>query len=337
MIVSVCIIALNEEKALPLLLEEIVKQDYAHGSMEVVLVDSKSEDRTRDIMNDFAERNSDFADVVVAVNAKRIQAAGWNVAIKSSTGDVIIRIDAHASIPSDFVRQCMLAIEGGEMVVGGARPNIAVVDTPWQQVLLQAESAALGSGIALYRKPISQKQYVKSIFHGTYRREVFEKVGGFDERFGRTEDNELHYRIRKAGYQIAMLPEIISYQHIRATWKNMIKQKYANGYWVALTLGICPGCLSLYHFAPLTLICCLLILVGVSIATQSILLFGCSFLIYMIFNICVTVFAVAGKEKHWQQICLPLLFMSIHISYGIGSFIGLVKMPFWCRRIKKEK
>lgn len=88
----------------------------------------------------------------------------------------------------------------------------------------------------------SEKQYVKSLFHGAYRREVLEKVNGFDEQLGRTEDNEFHYRIRQAGYQICYSPEIISYQHAVSTLPGMLKQKYGNGYWVALTLKACPGC-----------------------------------------------------------------------------------------------
>ena len=104
-----------------------------------------------------------------------------------------------------------------------------------------------GSSIATYRRS-HHKTYVKSVFHGAYRREVFEKAGLFNENLGRTEDNEMHYRILKAGYKICYNPKIISYQHTRNTWRGMIKQNYGNGYWIGLTVGICPRCFSIYHF-----------------------------------------------------------------------------------------
>ena len=124
----------------------------------------------------------------------------------------MIRVDAHASIPREFVRKNVEILETGEMVSGGPRPNIIDESTPWKETLLLAEQSMFGSSMASYRRS-QKKQYVKSLFHGAYRREVLEKVGGFDEQLGRTEDNEFHYRIRKAGYKICYSPGIISYQH----------------------------------------------------------------------------------------------------------------------------
>ena len=88
-----------------------------------------------------------------------------------------------------------------------------------------------GSSIASYRRE-GKKSYVKSVFHGAYRRKVFEDVGGFNEALGRTEDNELHYRIRRKGYKICFHPGIHSRQHVRSSLKEMVRQKYSNGYWI---------------------------------------------------------------------------------------------------------
>ena len=228
MIVSVCVVAYNEEKVLGKLLEDIQAQDYDHGKMEVVLIDSMSTDSTKEIMDRFQQQMTDFKNVQVLKNPGKKQASGWNVAIKNFSGDVMIRVDAHASIPPEFVRKNVEILESGEMVSGGPRPNMIDESTPWKETLLLAEQSMFGSSMASYRRS-QKKQYVKSLFHGAYRREVLEKVGGFDEQLGRTEDNEFHYRIRKAGYQICYSPEIISYQHARSTLSGMLKQKYHKG------------------------------------------------------------------------------------------------------------
>ena len=78
------------------------------------------------------------------------------------------------------MRKNVKCIEEGEYVSGGPRPSIAEDDTPWKHTLLLAEKSMFGSSIASYRRS-HKKKYVKSIFHGAYRKEVFEKAGLFNE------------------------------------------------------------------------------------------------------------------------------------------------------------
>lgn len=336
MIVSVCIIAYNEENTLSSLFSDIVNQDYPHDKMEIVLVNSMSADNTRKIMEEFAKKNYGFLDVRIFDNQKKIQAAGWNVAIKNAIGDIIIRIDAHTMIPKEFVSKNVLCIKGGEDVSGGPRPNIAEDHTPWKETLLLAEKSMFGSSIAAYRRS-HHKAYVKSVFHGAYKRGVFEKVGLFNENLGRTEDNEMHYRITKAGYKICYNPNIISYQHTRNTWKGMIRQKYGNGYWIGLTLGVCPGCLSIYHLVPFGFVVALII-TGVVAMWKSSVPVNVLVLAYAAVNMLMSVAAILKeKKKYIGCILLPLIFFSLHVSYGIGTIIGLIKMPFWKHKIKQKK
>lgn len=334
MTVSFCVIAYNEEKAIQSLFADISSQTYPHDQMEIVLVDSMSTDNTRKLMEQFAEEHSDFMAVKVVQNPKKIQAAGWNTAIKASCGDIIMRIDAHTMIPKEFVEKNVACMKKGEDVVGGPRPNIVENDTPWAHTLLLAESSLFGSSIAPFRKG-HQHSYVKSVFHGAYRREVFDKAGLFNENLGRTEDNEIHYRIRKAGYQIYYNPDIVSYQHIRNTWRGMLKQKFSNGYWIGLTLGICSGCFSVYHFVPACFLLAGVLAFCIALAGQP-FIFIAGALIYTCINIGMSVFAVKGQKKHWQYFLLPLIFFSLHIFYGAGTVLGIMNMPFWRKKVTRH-
>ena len=116
--ISLCTIAYNEEKNLPALLADIEHQDYPHSELEIVLVDSMSEDHTRKIMLDFCRKASGFAAVKVIENRGGNQASGWNQAIMAAAGDAIIRVDSHASIPADFVRKNAEVLESAEYGVG---------------------------------------------------------------------------------------------------------------------------------------------------------------------------------------------------------------------------
>ncbi len=344
MTVSLCIIAYNEEQNLPSLLNQIKVQTFPQNKTELVFVDSLSTDGTRKIFEGFAEQEqSRYLGINVLDNPKKNQAAGWNTAIKNASCEIIIRLDAHAEIPEDFIEQNVSLIESGEYVCGGARPNKAESSSPMKEMLYLAESSMFGSSPAGYRRKSGEKKYVSSVFHGAYRREVFEKVGGFNEDLGRTEDNELHYRIRKAGYKICQGSDIISYQHTRESLSSMLKQKYSNGKWIGLTMSVCYQCISSFHFIPfffvLMLICSLLLFVSAFITGNIwmtypfILIFGT----YLLADIMMSAAAFASAEKkHISMLLLPAVFFLLHCAYGIGTIAGLIQIPVWKHKIKKN-
>ncbi len=333
--VSLCVIALNEEKFLPNLLRDLLAQTYPHEKTQIVLVDSGSTDATRAIMEAFAEQNRDaYRDIMVAENPKRIQAAGWNVAISHATGDVVIRIDAHTHIPAEFTAKNMLLQQNGECVTGGIRPCVIENRSYWGQVLLETENSLFGSSVNVSRRG-TKRQYVKTMFHAAYRREIFEKVGEFNEDLLRTEDNEMHYRIRQAGYRFCFDPQIISYQYARSSLMRMVKQKYGNGYWVALTLGICPGCISAFHLVPLAFV---LAIVATSVmavlgwALPAVLMW-CAYGAFTLLGIAASIKNGKANPLTWL---MPVLFLILHVSYGLGSLVGLLRMPVWRRQILSE-
>lgn len=321
---SICVVAYNEESFLPNLLEDIKLQKYPHEHTEIVLVNSMSTDDTRRIMEDFANSNTEFYAVQVLDNPKKTQAAGWNVAISGATGDVIARIDAHTKLPAEYSKRVMEEIERGEDVVGGVRPCVIENETAWGKVLLETENSLFGSSINKSRRS-QEKTYVKTMFHAAYRKEVFEKVGLFNESLLRTEDNEMHYRIREAGYKLCYDPSIVSYQYARSNLKRMLKQKYGNGKWVGITLKVCPGCLSLYHFVPFCF------LLGI-IATTAFAFFGLwqlaalmwgAYLLFTLLSMAIVI--INGDGNRWT-FCMPILFLILHLDYGAGTAIGLLTM-----------
>ena len=125
MTVSLCMIAYNEANALKGLFKDISLQDYPHENIEVVFVDSMSTDGTYEMMERFKNEGYNFWDVKIVRCAKKNQAFSWNAALMTARGDIIIRVDAHARIPRNFVSRNVYNINQGEDVVGGGRPNMA--------------------------------------------------------------------------------------------------------------------------------------------------------------------------------------------------------------------
>ncbi len=332
MTVSLCVVAYNEEQFLPSLLKDLQNQTYPHNLTEIVLIDGNSTDRTKQIMQDFAQAATEFYSVQVLDNPDRVQAAGWNVAIANAKSDVIIRIDAHTHIPAQFTEKNMILQEKGEYVTGGVRPCLIDNPTPWKETLLEVENSMFGSSISKGRKN-TRSSYVKSMFHAAYRREVFLKAGGFNPKLLRTEDNEMHYRVRNAGYRLYCDPDIVSYQYARSDFKKMVKQKYGNGYWIGLTLGVCPGCISLFHLVPFAFI--LGIIFTTALAAFSLWhLAALMWTLYGLFVLTGTVCTVINKKANRWTFLMPVLFLVMHISYGVGTFAGLIKMPFLKNNLK---
>ena len=323
MTVALCVVAYNEEAFLPNLIADLSNQTYPHELTEVILIDGNSTDATKRIMEEFATRENTFSAVRVIDNPRRIQAAGWNLAIENAKSDVIIRIDAHTHIPADFTAKNMALQEQGEYVTGGVRPCLIDNPTPWRETLLEVENSLFGSSVSKGRRA-SKGGYVKSMFHAAYRKEVFQKAGNFNTALLRTEDNEMHYRIRQAGYQLYCDPDIVSYQYARNSFRKMLRQKYGNGYWIGLTLKVCPGCISLFHLVPLAFVLGILgtaILALLSFWQLAAVLW----VAYAMFTLAGMLGTILKGKANKFTILIPFLFLTMHVSYGIGTLVGGVK------------
>ena len=318
--VSIIITARNEEKYLPMLFEDILNQTFQLQNIEVVLMDSNSTDNTRLVMEEF-KKNNETLSVQIVTNERQIQAAGFNEGVKHATGDVVLKIDAHSRIPADFVQKNVDEILAGAYVCGGNRPTVVDSADDFSKTLHIVEESALGSSIANYRKS-DVKRKVNSIFHGMYRKEVFDKVGLADERLLRTEDNEFHYRVRKAGYDIIFNHEIESYQYIRPTFTKMIQQKFANGYWIGLTSHVCRDCLSLFHFGPGVFVATLLVLMMLTLVSFVPLL--TVVFLYLLAVLGLSIFEISKQKFNPTLLLIPFIMIAIHFAYGVGTIKGWI-------------
>ena len=332
LIVSIVISAYNEEKYLTGLIEDLKRQTYNNENIEIVFINAMSTDKTTDIIQRFITENTQFRSIRLYDNLKKNQASGFNLGIKNSNGAVVLKIDAHSKVTEDFVKNNVELINQGEYVCGGPRPTIVEGEGKWSESLHIVEENMFGSSIADYRNS-SQDRYVSSIFHGMYRREVFEQVGLVDEQLGRTEDNELHYRIRNHGYKIRFSPNVLSYQYIRPTLKKMLHQKYSNGLWIGLTTHVKPRCLSIFHYVPFAFV--LSVLISTILLPFSPLFLTFLLVVYSLFVISLSILALL-QHKNVVLVLMPFMLFSIHFAYGIGTIVGLIKGFNWRKSYKSE-
>lgn len=334
MLVSVVVGLLNEEKFLPRLIEDFKKQTYNHNEIELIFIDGMSKDNSWKILEDFKNSNHDFYDVVLLKNPKVILSAGMNVGIKAARGECILKVDCHSHITENFIENNVKIIEEGEDVCGGPRPNIIENADNFSKTLLLVEENMFGSGIADYRKKTTKK-YVSSVFQGMYRKSIFDKIGLLDEKVGRVEDNELHYRIRKNGYKIRYSNDILSYQYTRPTLKRMLKQKYSNGYWIGKVSHIYPKAFSIFHFVPLAFVLAIIFsLCMIPITSIFIILLSS---VYFLFTILITIMTIINNEFNITILLMPIILFLIHVYYGVGTLVGLIKGFSWKKEYYSSK
>lgn len=334
MLVSVVVGLLNEEKFLPRLIEDFKKQTYNHNEIELIFIDGMSKDDSWKILEDFKNSNHDFYDVVLLKNPKVILSAGMNVGIKAARGECILKVDCHSHITDNFIENNVKIIEEGEDVCGGPRPNIIENADNFSKTLLLVEENMFGSGIADYRKKTTKK-YVSSVFQGMYKKSIFDKIGLLDEKVGRVEDNELHYRIRKNGYKIRYSNDILSYQYTRPTLKRMLKQKYSNGYWIGKVSHVYLKAFSIFHFVPLVFVLAIIFsLCMIPITSIFIILLSS---VYFLFTILITIMTIINNKFNITILLMPIILFLIHVYYGVGTLVGLIKGFSWKKEYYSSK
>ncbi|MBQ8094627.1 MAG: glycosyltransferase family 2 protein [Clostridia bacterium] len=317
--ISFTIVALNAASVLPSLLRDLERQNYPHDQIEVILIDSGSSDNTQVLMQRFAA-SSDM-NVKLLQNPKKWLASGCNLALSAATGDAIIRIDAHAHIPPDFLEKSVAALNGQD-IVGGA-----VLSTPpktAREAVYRALDASRFCGGAASFRNTGKAHYVDALAYELCRRTVFDRTGPYDERLQRTEDNDMHYRMIKAGYRLYYDPTIVSWHNARNSLKGHLSQKWGNGVWIGRTLYIQPRCFAPRHLIPavfaLSFLLCIL-LIPLSVLPLSVLS-----AVYLFFDLLFAIQAAIESPLGKIPVLLltPFLFPLIHFTYGFGTLYGLL-------------
>ena len=317
--ISFIVVALNAGGCLGLLLDDLRAQTLPPERIELLLVDSASQDNTLEVMHAFAA-SAPF-DVKILHNPKKWLASGINVALRAATGEAIIRLDAHARIPADFLQRNVEALEAGEDIVGGSVLS-AEPGTAWERVMRALDTSRFCGGAAPFRNSGTARD-VDTLAYALYRREVYDRVGEYDERLRRTEDNDMHYRMRQAGYRFRFCPSICSYHAARATLRGQLRQKWGNGYWIGRTMHIQPRCFAPRHLIPALFV--LALMLGLLLSPVSAMPLCTLLGVYLAADLFFAVQS-ALEQKESRLLCLvtlPFLFPAVHIVYGAGTLLGL--------------
>ncbi len=318
--VSVVIYTRNEAKYIERCVNSILEQDYGQENFEIVLVDGLSEDGTAEIARKTA---NNFPNMRILTNEKRFTPFAMSIGAKAAVGEVIVLIIGHSAFPKDFISSGMKLFDKypDAVCVGGPITSIGEGDFGTATALAMAEKIAVGN--AYHRMP-GYEGPSEMAWYPFYKREVYEKLGYYDERFIRNQDDEFAFRVRKAGGKIYISSTVKCDYVVRNSPGKLFKQYYYYGYYKWLGYLKHKEFISFRHIIPFLFVTTFILLFFTSIFTKNLLLFGIPALLYI-----STIFGYSMKFIN-KGIKIPIYFtfsvMILHFSYGLGFMESFIKI-----------
>lgn len=322
--VSVIAPCRNEAAFIEKAVKTILRSDYPAELLELLVVDGMSTDGTREIVRKMAEQDDR---VKLFDNPQRIIPVAMNIGIKASRGEYIIRIDCHSTFAPDYISKCIEVSQRTDADnVGGYIETLPGADTAVARAIATATSNRFGIGNSMFRLS-GTEQEVDTVPFGTFRRELFDKVGLYDQRLVRNQDIELNARIRKAGGRIVISPDIKLGYYNRDTFRGLWQQSFNNALWNPYTLWLAGRGPSARHFIPLIFILGLIILLAGAFFLTFV---KWALLVYVLFYLSVAFYFSIQSTRQINVSSLLVLwsFVTLHTAYGLGTLWSLVTMPF---------
>jgi len=243
-------------------------------------------------------------------NPSKVAVAGWNLGIRASCGDLIIIAGAHSIYPPDYVRKCVENSDKADNVGGGIISVVRQDASGLSRAITISRDDIFGSGKAIFRQNAEVPTYVDTVFGGCYRREVFDKIGYFNEKLHRSGDLEFNLRMKEAGFKTLYVPEIKSWYYARTGLWSFIKHNFKDGIWSVFMTKYSTVSFGNRRLVPMVFVLTL----PISIWPYLLL--------------CLTrAGQIAFRERDWRLLfTMPIAFFSLHVSYGLGSVWAVCKL-----------
>lgn len=305
--VSVVLPVLNEEVHLANSVKSILSQDYS-GELEIILALGPSVDKTDEIAQRLSSSDSR---IKLVMNPSGRTAAALNLAINKSSNPVIVRVDAHSELQSNYIS---LAIEvmksSGAVNVGGIMG--AEGNSLFEKTVATAMRSPLGVGASRFHTG-GEAGYVDTVYLGVFIRSAVIAVGGFDERFIRAQDWELNYRLRQAGGKIFFDPRLHVTYRPRSTVKALSKQYFEYGRWRRVVSRRHRGTINYRYLAPP------FALLGTALSIIFSILIHCIFIIpAVIYGVFLIIASLITGNGIVEKILLPIVLFTMQMSWGLG-------------------
>jgi len=304
------------EKTIQSIISQTIEKDY-----KIIVADGMSTDGTREILKNLQINNPN---IILIDNPEKIVSTGFNRALNESKGDIIIRVDGHCEIAPDYIQNCLECLEKiNADCVGGATEHVA--SGLVGKSIKMAQSSLFGVGGVSFRKKVEKGEYVNTLAFGAYKREVFERIGGYDEELIRNQDDEFNFRLIQNEGEIWLDPSIKSTYTQRNSFTGLFKQYFQYGFYKIRVMQKRRGIASWRHVVPGLFVLTLLFGLSIFLFTGNIIPILSLCIPYLSFSLFATIFELIKAPSNLISVMmLPVTFFILHVSYGLGFLMGFI-------------
>jgi glycosyltransferase involved in cell wall biosynthesis len=307
----------NEQHHLAKAVESVLAQNYP-GTLEIILAIGPSVDQTQQVATELAKK---YSGIKLIQNPKGLTTVGLNLAIAESSGEVIIRVDAHSELADNYIdRGVQILRETGSVLAGGIMN--AKGNSPLQKAVAFGYGSRLGLGGGRYHVG-GKAGEAESAYLGIFDAVALKKVSGYDEKIIRGEDWDLAQRLKAQGGKIWFSPELVVNYWPRSNIKALAWQFYSTGVWRGELTRRSPSKASIRYFIPpIALLLMIVLLVSAAIGV-----IGITFLIIPIALYLLMLSLAAGTAKLLGVVDRLMIFIALpvmHLTWASGFWVGFV-------------
>jgi glycosyltransferase involved in cell wall biosynthesis len=288
-------------------------------------VDGRSTDKTHEIISEY---DSKYEFIRLLDNPNRTAPYALNIGIREAKGEVIVRIDAHSDYPANYISILVKHLfELNADNVGGVCATHPQSHTAIAISIAIGSSHPFGVGNSMFRIGAKNIMEVDTVPFGCYRRNVFDRIGYFDEELTRNQDNEFNARLKNAGGKIYLIPEVVINYTARNTWSKIYRMYYQYALFSPLVNKKLGKPDSIKRFIPALFFCGLIVGIALSFISKI-------FLWILLPIVCTYILVAISigfiKAYKWNKFalvfCLPTTFCLMHLAYAFGYIAGKYKV-----------
>jgi succinoglycan biosynthesis protein ExoA len=329
--VSIIIPCRNEKNFIAKCLESVFSFDPVPEGMEVIVVDGMSDDGTRDVLTHWVKHSG----IRLLDNPTRIVPTAMNIGIEAARGNLILRLDAHAEYPKNYLQLCLETSDRtGADNVGGVFETIPR-DGSIEATLVQALTThRFGVGNANFRLNALEGM-ADTVPFGCFRREVFVRIGGYDERLVRNQDYELNRRLIYLGGKVWLNPNIRTSYYNQESLRGLMRQAFVNGQWNTWMWYLASYAFAWRHIIPGIFVLSLIGLLLLSSVVSQVM--PILFFILAVYGLLALTTSIQQSRRYgwWMAPLLPFLFLTYHFVYGAGTLWGGLWLVIGCSPVQR--
>jgi glycosyltransferase involved in cell wall biosynthesis len=320
--VTVVVPCRNEEKHIARCLQSILNNDYPPERIEILVVDGMSEDQTREIVARYSAR---YPMIRIVDNLKKHIPAAMNAGIRAACGERILKMDAHSTYQREYISRCVRYQDKyGAENSGGIAKIVPGADTWTGRAIVLGLASRFGSGNANVKVGVTKPTWSDSTAFGCFKKDLFERIGMYDEKLLSSSDLDVNQRIQAAGGRILVVPDIVVNYAADGDLRTLRRHVFADGVWVSYVMKFGKRAWSWRHWVPALFVLSLLAALALGVVSRLFLWLGLGVAgVYAAASLAVSLQIAVRERELRYAFLLPVVYAVRHFVFGAGTLFGL--------------